>query len=71
MIAWLMESLNISFGEFGSLILDQTKGSLVKQYPPTPNPGYSIFECVGLIFIASITSYKSILTLSANRLIHQ
>ena len=29
-------------------------GSLVKQYPPTPNPGFAKFLWVGLIFMALI-----------------
>ena len=45
---------------------DASNGSLVKQYPPTPIQGYIKLECVGLILIASTTSYKLTSDSSAN-----
>ena len=42
-------------------------GSFVRQYPPTPKPGWRMLLCVGRMRIASITEYKSTLIASENR----
>ena len=52
----MLENGKSSSGTPNSWLADTapSNGSFVRQYPPTPNPGWRMFECVGRRRIAAI-----------------